>query len=50
MSVQSRVRRIEKKKGIYKRRKENIIKFDKSQEKELTFEEMLKRIKFNLEG
>lgn len=26
MSVQSRIRKIEKKKGIYKRRKENIIR------------------------
>ena len=47
MSIQSRVRKIEKKKGIYKRRKENIIRFKpKSEEKELSFKEMAKRMGF----
>lgn len=44
MSVQSRIRKIEKKKGIYKRRKKDIIKCKiKSQEKELSIEEMAKK-------
>lgn len=49
MSVQSRIRKIEKKKGIYKRRKENIIRSKlKSEEKESSFEEMLKKIGFEI--
>lgn len=44
MSVQSRIRKIEKKKGMYKRRKENIIRCKfKKQEKELSIEEMAKK-------
>lgn len=44
MSVKSRIRKIEKKKGIYKRRKEDIIKCKfKKQEKELSIEEMTKK-------
>ena len=43
MSVQSRIRKREKRKGIYKRGKENIIRSKiKSEEKESSFEEMLK--------
>ena len=49
MSIQSRLRKIEKKKGIYKRRKENIIRFKpKLEEKELSFEEMAKRMGFEV--
>lgn len=49
MSVQSRIRKIEKKKGIYKRRKEDIIKCKlKKQEKELSIEEMEKRMDFDI--
>ena len=49
MSVQSRIRKIEKKKGIYKRRKENIIRCKiKNQEKELSIEEMAKRMGFDI--
>ena len=44
MRVKSRIRKIEKKKGIYKRRKEDIIKCKfKKQEKELSIEEMTKK-------
>lgn len=49
MSVQRRKRKIEKKKGIYKRRKEIIIKAKpKFTEKELSFEDMIKKIEFDL--
>ena len=49
MSVQMRKRKIEKKKGIYKRKKEVIIKAKpKFTEKELSFEEIIKKIKFDL--
>ena len=48
MSIQSRLRKIEKKKGIYRRRKENIIRCKpKKQEKELSFEELAKRMGFD---
>lgn len=49
MSIQSRIRKIEKKKGIYKRRKEDIIKCKfKKKEKELSVEEMIKRMQFDV--
>ena len=49
MSVQRRKRKIEKKKGTYKSRKEIIIKAKpKFTEKELSFEEMAKRIGFDV--
>ena len=49
MSVQSRIRKIEKKKGTYKRRKENIIRCKlKKQEKELSIEEVAKRMGFDI--
>ena len=49
MSVQSRIRKIEKKNGVYKRRKEDVIKCKpKIQEKELSLEEMAKRIGIDL--
>lgn len=49
MSVQSRIRKIEKKKGIYKRRKENIIRCKlKKKEKEQSIEEVAKRIGFDI--
>lgn len=48
MSVQSRIRKIEKKKGIYQRRKKNIIRCKlKKQEKKLSVEEMLKRMQLD---
>lgn len=49
MSVQSRIRKIEKKKGIYKRRKEDIVRYKlKKQEKKLSVEEMAKRMGFDI--
>ena len=49
MSVQSRIRKIEKKKRIYKRRKEDIIRCKlKKQEKKLSVEEMAKRMGFDI--
>ena len=49
MSVQSRIRKIEKKKGIYKRRKENIIRWKlKKKEKEQSIEEVAKRMGFDI--
>ena len=48
MSAQSRIRKIEKKKGIYKRRKEDIIRCKiKKQENELSVEEIIKRMQFD---
>ena len=48
MSAQSRIRKIETKKGIYKRRKEDIIRCKlKKQEKKLSVEEMIKRMQFD---
>ena len=45
MSVQSRIRKIEKKKRMYKRRKEDIIRLGTSREKkELTMEEIAKKM------
>ena len=47
MSVQSRIRKIEKREGTYKRRKEDIIKCKlKTEERELTFKEMAKKLGF----
>ena len=49
MSVQSRIRKIEKKKEVYKRRKEDIIRCKiKKQKKELSIEEMAKRMDFDI--
>lgn len=49
MSVKSRIRKIEKKKGIYKRRKENIIRCKlKKKEKEQSIEEVAKRMGFDI--
>ena len=49
MSAQSRIRKIEKKKGIYKRRKEDIVRCKiKKQKKELSIEEMVKRMGFDI--
>ena len=48
MSVQSRIRKMEKKNGIYKRRKEDIIRCKiKKKEKKLSVEEMIKRMQFD---
>jgi len=45
MSVQGRLRKIEKKKGIYKRRKEDVIRLGTSRKKEeLTLEEIAKKV------
>ena len=49
MSIQSKIRKIEKKKGIYKRRKEDIIRCKlKKKEKELSIEEVAKRMGFDI--
>lgn len=49
MSVQSRIRKIEKKKGIYRRRKEGIIRCKPKESEKVKFWGSVKKMGFDIQ-